>query len=355
MKLFRTQSWWNTIVPQVLGWIYFPILAMVVANWPFDHSWVHGYLSVYRYIAAYFIPALIGIAAFGYLFNDWCDIESDAAAGKSNRLAGLSATARLVIVVMPLLVGVGSWMVLNYLAGICLIPMSFANALFVAQIIALIMYSAKPFRLKERAELGAIFDAFYGHLNPVLITISIFGVVSRTGYWHFAFIFLLSVVCSVKGIRNILLHQIEDRKKDSSSRINTVVIKYGPWRVINFINNFLFPAEIFFLVCLTIVMCIHIPPMFIPLMLFAIISYLKLSGWKVGYADRRLLEFKFTYFMNDYYEGWFPVFTLIILSVYRHEFVFLLILHLLLFPRFTLNLVKDLKKINENFKTEEDY
>ena len=356
MKLFRIQSWWNTVVPQVLGWIYFSILYRIIDSIqnPVEFYFVNSFQVIYSPTRLFFL-SLVSIAAFGYLFNDLCDIDSDVLSGKPNALARFNLFWRVVIVYIPFLMGIVCWFEMNRDFYFYSERAAYANLPFALQLIALVVYSARPFRLKERAELGVICDAFYGHLNPVLITLGVFGLAKGIGIWTYLFVFLLALVCFIKGIRNILLHQIEDRKKDSSSRINTVVIKYGPWRVINFINNFLFPAEIFFLVCLTIVMCIHIPPMFIPLMLFAIISYLKLSGWKVGYADRRLLEFKFTYFMNDYYEGWFPVFTLIILSVYRHEFVFLLILHLLLFPRFTLNLVKDLKKINENFKTEEDY
>ena len=360
MKLFRTQSWWNTIVPQVLGWIYFAVTSNLIREGqhgdvvPFSPNGELDYL-IHSF---YFLVALVCIAAFGYLFNDLCDVETDALAGKVNIIGRLAMPVQIMLVCIPVVVASFAWYKMNQCWAINGSNMKCANVFFVAQIISLVIYSAKPLRLKDRAEWGVVVDAFYGHLNPVLITICVFGFQGwwETGdTWKYLFWGTLVWVCSIKGIRNILLHQIEDRKKDSSSQINTMVIKYGPWRIINFINNFLFPAEIFFLVCLTIVICIHVPPMFIPLMLFAVVSYLKLSGWKVGYADRRLLEFKFTYFMNDYYEGWFPVFTLIILSVYRHEFVFLLILHLLLFPRFILNLVKDLKKIKENFKTEEDY
>jgi hypothetical protein len=46
---------------------------------------------------------------------------------------------------------------------------------------------------------------------------------------------------------------------------------------------------------------------------------------------------------------------LVFLCVFRHVFVFLLILHLALFPSFVIKLVKDFKAIRDNFKTEEDY
>ena len=343
-------------MPQVLGWIYFSILTRVVdcTQNPKSFSYSNSYAVHYGPGRLFFL-ALVSIAAFGYLFNDLCDVESDAVAGKPNSLGTFNLEWRIPIVYFPLLIGVISWFKMNQDIYFHSQRAVYANLPFALQILALILYSAKPFRLKERAELGVICDAFYGHLNPVLITIGVFGFAEVSGIWPYLFVVLLSFVCSIKGIRNILLHQIEDRKKDEAAHLNTAVIKYGPWRIINFINHYLFPAEIFFLVCLIVVMSIHIPPLIILLLCFSIISYLKMSGWKIGYADRRLLEFKFTYFMNDFYEGWLPVFMLIILSVYRHEFVFLLILHLILFPNFIIKLFKDIKKIRENFKIEEDY
>ena len=319
------------------------------------YKYFYPYLKFLAFRSGLFFIALIGIAAFGYLFNDLCDVDPDTIAGKDNRLARLKFTYRIIIVAIPFLIGVGAWITLSYWSYFFIFPIITSCLLFGAQLLALTLYSLKPFRVKDRAELGVIFDAFYGHLNPVLITLFVFAVTPNSGAWYYSFMALLGLVCFIKGVRNILLHQIEDRKKDEAGGLNTAVIKYGPWRVINFINHYLFPVEIFFLICLMVVMSMHIPPLIIPLILFAVISYLKMSGWKVGYADRRLLEFKFTYFMNDFYEGWLPVFIVIILSVYRHEFVFLLILHLILFPKFIMNLFKDIKKIKENFKTEEDY
>jgi len=356
LRLVRINSWWNTIVPQVLGWVYFSILTKIF--FAAEHRGAHG-VSLYakadiaRYIL--FFIALVSIAAFGYLLNDLCDIEADTKSGKPNHLAGLDVAKRIFIVSLSLSVGMVAWIKLNFYPDLYLPLKRLANLLFCAQITALVFYSVKPLRLKERAEMGVLVDAFYGHLNPVLITLCVFGFSGILRTWGALLITLLVLLCFVKGIRNILLHQIEDRKKDFEAGLNTAVIKYGPWRVINFINRFLFPAEVIFLVLLTLIICMHIPPCIICLMAFILMSYLKFSGWKLGYADRRLVEFKFTYFMNDYYEAWLPVFLLMFLCVYRHEFVFLLILHLALFPSFISKMGKDIKAIRENFKTEEDY
>jgi len=356
MKLLRLNSWWNTIVPQVLGWVYFSMLTKIffVAEHPGTHGiTLTAKVDLARY--ALFFIALIAIAAFGYLLNDLCDVEADTKAGKPNGLAGFALFLRLIIVSVPLVIGIVAWLELNRYPDLYLPLKKLTNVLFCAQIMALVIYSVQPLRLKERAEMGILVDAFYGHLNPVLITLCVFGFSGILRIWGALVITLIVLVCFTKGIRNILLHQIEDRKKDLEAGLNTAVTKYGPWRIINFINRFLFPAELVFLLLLTLIICTHIPPCIICLIGFSVVSYLKFSGWKLGYADRRLVEFKFTYFMNDYYEAWLPVFLLAFLAVFRHEFVFLLILHLVLFPSFIIKMGKDFKAIRDNFKTEEDY
>lgn len=356
MKFLRINAWWNTIVPQVLGWIYFSMLTKVY--FAAEHPGIHGAtltskIDIARYVL--FFVALVSIASFGYLLNDLCDVEADTKSGKSNGLARFNLLLRVVIVTIPLSIGVLAWIELNRYPGLYLPRKNLGNFLFCAQIFALIVYSVKPVRLKERAELGALTDAFYGHLNPIVITLCVFGFSGILRHWGYWVMTVLILLCFIKGVRNILLHQVEDRKKDENAGLNTAVTKYGPWRVINLINRFLFPAEMFFLIFLTLLICMHIPPCIICITGFAIMSYLKLSGWKIGYTDRRLLEFKFTYFMNDYYEAWLPVFLLAFLCVFRHQFVFLLILHLILFPSFIMKMGRDIKAVRNNFKTEEDY
>src|ERR1035437_3374483 len=96
MKLLRVNSWWNTIVPQVLGWIYFSMLTKVVyltQNPELRGTTLTAKTDITRYVL--FFLALISIAAFGYLLNDICDIESDTIAGKPNSLTRFTPMWRL--------------------------------------------------------------------------------------------------------------------------------------------------------------------------------------------------------------------------------------------------------------------
>lgn len=333
MKLLRANIWWNAVVPQVLGWVYFVWLAEPSLN--------HQHIERF----AFFFVSLLSISAFGYVLNDYYDIESDRVSGKKNSLSDSGISAGIILV--PLIIGLVAWAFLPIRTG--------ATVLFALQIVALFFYSAPPLRLKQRAAWGVLADAFYGHINPVFITLTTF-IISYTcgGLEGLAFFSLVFICTLLKGVRNILLHQLDDRKKDSKGGINTFVVKNGALFSLNLINKLL-PAEAFFTFCLAIAISVAFPPFFLSILLFTVFTYLKFSGWKLAYLPKRQLKFKFLYFLNDYYEGWVPVFFLILLSVQNHNFLFILVAHLILFPAFITKLKSDFKTIRQNFKTEDDY
>ncbi len=333
LKLFRTNTWWNAVVPQVLGWMY--LCLRVNMHGPYIHL---------RLVVSFFI-ALISISVFGYLFNDLCDVESDKKAGKKNALGQFPFAARLIIVSLPLLAGFAAW----YDIG----AQTIANILFGLQILALVLYSLPPVRLKERGVLGVFADAFYGHINPVLITLFTFAS-GRIGIVEATLLSVLLLCITLKGIRNILLHQLDDRKNDKRAGIQTFVVRNGAYPTLLFVNNLLI-FEILVTVLLALTFGAVYPPFFLWTLLFFIITYFKFSGWKLRDLPKRQLKFKFLYFLNDYYEGWVPVFFLIMLCIVQPQLSFLLILHLILFPGFVTKLWNDIKTIRENFKTEEDY
>lgn len=334
--MFRFNNWWSVIIPQILGWIYYSELgsdqSFLIADW---HK------------VALFLGGVLAISSFGYVFNDYCDLDSDKISGKGNSLSGFSSLGRITLVIFPLIIGIICWALVR--AGFI------ANTLYTLQILALIFYSAPPIRLKRRALLGVLADAFYGHINPAFFTICTFlhfDFATLNGY--FPVLALIFICTSFKGVRNILLHQIQDRKRDAKAGIQTFVVKYKALFSLYLVNKLL-PFEALFTIALALVISISYPPFILSIILFSVLTYFKFSGWKLSYLPKRQLKFKFLYFLNDYYEGWMPVFFLIILSVRQSGFIFLLILHLLLFPAFIIKTWKDLRAIGENFKTEEEY
>lgn len=335
LKIFRTNIWWNAVVPQVMGWLYFCML-----------STPHIY-DVFDWRMPFFFVSLIGISAWGYLFNDYCDTESDTVSGKKNLLTNFHPLLRILIVFLPLIVGV---LCFPYNAKNMV-----ANLLFTLQIALLFLYSAKPFRLKERGFAGILADAFYGHINPVFITLLLFGNWTDEQQLSVSMIFSLLLICTtLKGIRNILLHQIEDRKRDKKSHTKTFVASNGARGVVLFINQIL-PYEIAFTALLTFSMAYWFPPLAVWLLIFYTFYYLQFSGWKLQYLPARQLKFKFLFFNNDYYENWLPVFFLLMLCIKNPTLWWLAMLHMILFPRFVKGIYNGIKIIRTNLKTENDY
>lgn len=332
LKLFRTNTWWNAVVPQVLGWIYLFATGRNVEQ-------------LFLLIFPFFV-ALISISVFGYLFNDLCDVKADSKAGKSNLLSSYSVTVRLMLVFIPLVLGCVAWYYV--MAGVV------ANILFALQILALVLYSAPPIRLKERGMAGIIADAFYGHINPVFITIFWMVTIDSNSIWLISLLLIVFVCTTLKGIRNILLHQIDDRRADRNAGVKTFVVRNGALGSLIFIN-YLIPFEVLLALCFAVLVSIAYPPFFVWTLMFFILTYLKFSGWKLRDLPKRQLQFKFLYFLNDYYEAWVPVGFLLLLSAKQPQFFILLILHLVLFPGFITKLWNDVKIIKENFKTEDEY
>jgi 4-hydroxybenzoate polyprenyltransferase len=334
LKVFRFKAWWPIIIPQVLGWIYFCLL---IESPP---------ISSIVYKASLFFVSLISISSFGYLFNDYWDQETDSIAGKPNLLIGQKKVVKISLVLVPLLLGVISWWLIsaNWIA----------NTFFALQVVALVLYSMPPFRFKTRAELGIIADAFYGHVNPILITLAAFSFLNTLKPSNFLLVVVIFICASLKGMRNILLHQLHDRKKDLRSNLQTFVLKNDGMYTLTLINNFL-PFEILCTLLMAVVISVYLPPFLLSILLFSVLTYFSFSGWKLSYLPKRQLRFKFLYFLNDYYEEWVPVFFLILLSIREPQFMLLLILHLVLFPSFLIKLWNIPRIVKQNLKTEEDY
>ncbi|HWB63053.1 MAG TPA: UbiA family prenyltransferase, partial [Chitinophagales bacterium] len=317
MKLLRANIWWNAIVPQVLAWVY---LFFAVFYWQI-YTVTTGHVYYYRSLQplAAFLLTLFSVSAFGYLFNDICDIESDRRAGKKNMAATYSTGAVGLLALILLAAGAASWMWYFQFDVFALLKAP-STWLLLLQVASLVAYSLPPVRLKERGLAGVIADAFYGHLNPALITISLFyfGVVTinRVNTLLLCFYLVVIMLWFIKGLRNILLHQIEDRKRDRRSGVKTYIASHSALATVNFINRVILPTEAAFLLVFVFICSYELPPFFLSFIFFAIVSYLKFSGWKLAYLPKRQLKFKFLYFLNDYYEGWLPVSLLIILSVY---------------------------------------
>ena len=322
---FRAATWWLHIVPPILSLVYLMALGLMI---PFRH--------LFSWDLALFVGAVIPFAAWGYFLNDWTDIRSDRIAGKRNFAAVLPPWAR------PL-----TFLLLSALAVTPWLKLEVSEAVYWtlgAQALALILYSVPPFRFKERGLAGLLCDMSYGHINPLLITFFVFlppVYISRLKGWSLILV-LLIIWAFFKGLRNILVHQIDDRKKDAKAGVRTFVHGYGPLPSLPLIHSFVLPIEFLLFTIFLIILLVSGLPLLWFFLAFLLMTAFKFSIWKLSSLPRKQRWFKFLYFLNDFYEEWMPVALLCLLCLRETSYLWLLAIHLLLFPPFVLNLRKDL-------------
>jgi 4-hydroxybenzoate polyprenyltransferase len=322
----RYNDWWNFIVPPLLGFIY---LSFLLNQIDFQHS--------ANDLIMFFI-CIIGTAGFGYFLNDITDIEFDLKAGKRNYSAGISVNKRIFIIVLLLLIAFFPWMFL---------PLNNLNfGLFVFQLFLLVCYSVKPLRLKNFIFPGAFADSLYSGTVFILIILSTYFTQSGIESTYFLWIFVLSFLWALlKGFRNILLHQLSDRKNDRKSGLKTFALQHKPLKTLYLINFIILPFEIGFFIAFLVIISFIIHGYYLWYIVFLLFTLVKFSFWKIPKLPYRQRLFKFLYFMNDYYEEWMPVITLIYLSSKNFYFLIFLILHLIIFYRGIMKLYFDLKGI----------
>lgn len=317
-KKLRIQLWWNHIVPPIIATIYYVV-------WKSD-----VFIPSFWLYLLLFIISLTGFAAFGYFLNDISDIETDRLAGKHNSAATLNSTVRIFICGGLILIGSIPWIWLpNALA---------TTGLLILLIISLVIYSFRPFRLKEHGFPGLICDIHYGHILPVFITLNTFGILCGIK-WSDGFLsgLVLYILLFAKGFRNILCHQAEDEHGDVASGTTTFTTLYGIQKTARFINITL--AIEFALMILLFV--IHVPLLLMILAIFSLINTFLIISWGTFKLPVKERFTKLWYVLNDFYEEWLPLF-LVILVVAKHILLWWLIpLHLLFFSRGIINIGRD--------------
>lgn len=310
-KKLRMPVWWHHLVPPILSIIYVII-------------WVNEVpLKQVVIPVLLFIISIIGTAGFGYWLNDWTDIETDRQAGKSNVTAGVNNRSRVLIFFALLLLGWLPWL------GIPASPWAY---LFLGLLqLCFILYSVPPFRFKERSFLGILCDIHYGHVLPIAITFATFlPLWMPQKLWDWALITGITGLLYLKGIRNIVEHQINDRKNDLRSNTFTFIQAIGAVPAAWLLRSVLVPLELFAIAGL-------LARWSLPLLVWYG-SYLSIYvflfwRWGIFRLPIRRWNFHFWYIANDFYEGWFPL-SILLLAAMEYSFYWILLsIHLLLFPK----------------------
>jgi hypothetical protein len=194
----------------------------------------------------------LSVGICGFLINDLFDKKADLMINKDNIT---NYAPGYVIGILILVLASISLVLLNTISP-------YISILIVIQFSLLFIYSTGKIRLKEKGLWGVIIDAAYAHFIPEVILIFIINNYTTRLFIPISF-FALSI--SV-GIRDILIHQLNDIQLDRLSGTNTFANKQ-PNLTVNFIRYtnqligillLIFPIELYLQTNSTITLLIGI-------------------------------------------------------------------------------------------------
>jgi hypothetical protein len=149
--------------------------------------------------------------------NDYFDQEKDKQANKKNFLLNTSAIQKTAYFSIAIFMVFAPWFYLPF--------NNFTIILISFQIFLYLIYSAPGIRLKEKGVYGLITDTLYAHSIPAIMASHTYSLISNTNT-NTLFVILLFSWQFCVGLRNILLHQINDKDADHLSNTKTFINKY---------------------------------------------------------------------------------------------------------------------------------
>jgi 1,4-dihydroxy-2-naphthoate octaprenyltransferase len=267
---------------------------------------------------------ILGIAGFGYFLNDYADRDEDRRAGKYNVTATLSGLQLSLLLVFLLGLAIVPWVAYFPMDGLSI-------GLLAAEFGLFLLYSAPPFRLKERGLAGVLADAGYAHVVPALLAAHTFALLCGLPMAALLPYFIcLGAWQAIVGIRNILLHQVTDFDKDLRAGTRTFAHALGLTRA-HQLQHALLALEI---VGAAAYLVLAAPwPWLLPVVylgFFLQILYFRVWTWKIGLPKD--LQGRLTVFFDDFYCGWLPLALLGVLIAQDLAYGLLAAAHLVLFP-----------------------
>lgn len=302
----RYSDWWDFIIPPLLTFAYIKIY---LADLSIAKS-----LVIYGLI---FISS-IGTAIFGFFVNDLADFDSDLKAGKKNFTSSFSKTQKTLIIIAALISGIVPWLIIK--------PSIYSWAFIIMQFTLLAAYSLPPIRLKKNKYASVFCDALYSGLLFILAIVMSDCSIYSSIHYPAVLLFCIIIAYFIRGLRNILLHQIADFEADKATKLRTVANTFGIPKVQNFISHFLFPVELLSLVVISLLLSYRFE--YFILILIVFLGYFIFKVFDTKKAEEKK---SFLYIINDFYEDIFPLSILIYLVFLDTEFVIFLMIHLIAF------------------------
>jgi|CXWL01.1.fsa_nt_gi 1,4-dihydroxy-2-naphthoate octaprenyltransferase len=184
------------------------------------------------------LSTIAGIAGLAYLSNDFADQAADSKAGKPNAVARLDALRITALCCALFVAALAPWAFV--------LPITTASAtLLCFELILVAAYALPPLRLKARGVSGVLADALYAHAVPALLATLTYAAMSQAGSApRWPFLGALAAWQFTLGIRNIVLHQIQDHDNDRRGNIRTWVVRVGPASAERSLRRLIVPLEL---------------------------------------------------------------------------------------------------------------
>jgi 4-hydroxybenzoate polyprenyltransferase len=317
LKIFRINDWWNYIFPPIIGIAFF---IQFITLYDFEY---------FATILALFFTSFVGTASYGFFLNDLTDSQQDKISGKSNSTTNLNVSLKTLIIILTLCIGVVPWFFLPY--------SPLAIAFYALQLLLLTAYCIPPIRLKNNIYSCIISDALYSSVIPLLISIIIFGSKLSLSIFVISAIGILIIIFFLRGIRNIILHQIIDIEKDLKTGFTTIAIYFGKAQSVKIISKIILPIEI--LLSLAFVITISFINIRFLLLIPIYTLYIVAKTYEIKKTNIRKEKANPLQLHNDFYEDILPLFFIILLSIHNWYYLIIMAVYLIAFRNKILSLV----------------
>ncbi len=304
----RASDWRLSFVPFVMGCVYMWL-------WWFQIS----VSATTLWLTFLSLVTTIGFASLGYFINEFFDKESDAKAGKINKLAYLPATYQAGVFLVAV--------TLTFLPWIWLPTTALSWMLIALQLALFLIYSLPVPRLKEHTYLSLVIDSGYAYVVPLLLSFYTFSLIAGLPGFPIWFYLFMSAVFFI-GIRNIIIHQVRDVFKDAQSGMRTLPMILGVEKTKKMVVVVLLYEALLWLLAGVLLIQLH------AVFLLFVSLHTLVALWALRKSPLHLYDPQTDeLFINWSYLYLFPVMMILLAGMYHPLWLMLLPFHLaLLFP-----------------------
>jgi 4-hydroxybenzoate polyprenyltransferase len=167
------------------------------------------------FISTVFLFLLLSFSGttYGYLINDYADLDLDRRAGKPNAFINMRRSWASVLVITILMITI--------LLSLAFIDRPGFFPVFIVWLFFATFYSLPPIRLKERGVVGLSATILAEYPLPMVLALVVFGALELWGAW------IVVIYITFRGISAGIGHQMRDREYDEVGGATTLAARVG--------------------------------------------------------------------------------------------------------------------------------